>query len=117
MDKIVLKNMEFRGRIGCLEQEKETYAPYKVTVSLYIGHIKGADTDELADTVDYSEVYEIARSVIEEEPMNLIEYAAGQIADRILEKFDEVENIKVTVSKPEAPIDGVFETMEVTIER
>ena len=117
MDKIVLKNMEFMGCIGCLDFEKTTEARFLVTVSLYIDYIKGADTDELKDTVDYSEVYKIARSVIEGEPMNLIEYAAGQIADRILEKYDDVENVKVTVSKPDAPIEGVFETMEVTIER
>lgn len=117
MDKIVLKNMEFSGRIGCLEQEKVNCARYFVTVSLYIDHIEGADTDRLEDTVDYSKVYEIAKDIIEGEPMNLIEYAAGRIADRILDEYDMVENVKVTVSKPDAPIDGIFETMEVTIER
>jgi len=117
MDKIVLKNMEFRGRIGCLEEEKTTFARYLVTVYLYFDFIKGSDTDRLEDTVDYSKVYEIAKNVIEGEPMNLIEHAAGRIADNLLDEFGIVESVKVTVSKPDAPIDGIFETMEVTVER
>lgn len=109
--------MEFNGYIGCLEHEKMIAQRYIVTVEMDMEHIKGADTDLLEDTVDYSEVFEIARSVIETESMNLIEYAAGRIADEIRIRYRDIVKVSVTVSKPDAPIDGVFEAMEVTVER
>lgn len=117
MDKIVLRNMEFWGRIGCLPEEKTKDARYLVTVELFIDEIAGADSDRLSDTVDYSKVFEIARDVIESGPMDLIEYAAGRIAREVKARYAEVSRAAVTISKPDAPIDGVFETMEVTIER
>lgn len=109
--------MEFNGYIGCLEHEKMISQRYLVTVEMSMEHIRGADTDLLEDTVDYSEVFEIARSVIETESMNLIEYAAGRIADEIRIRYRDIVKVSVTVSKPDAPIDGVFEAMEVTVER
>lgn len=109
--------MEFYGYIGCLEQEKMISQRYLVTVAMDIDHIKAAETDLLEDTVDYSEVFEIAKAVISTESMNLIEHAAGRIAEEIKLRFDGIDKVSVTVSKPDAPIDGVFETMEVTVER
>lgn len=117
MDKIVLRNMEFWGRIGCLPEEKTNDARYLVTVTLYVDEIKGAESDRLEDTIDYSKVFDIAKDVIESEPMNLIEYAAGRIAREVKARYEDIARVKVTISKPDAPIDGVFETMEVTIER
>ena len=117
MDYILLSKMKFYGHTGCFEEEKQNGQTFYVTVRLGIDSILGSYTDELEDTVNYAEVYEICKSIVTTYSNNLIEYLAGKIADKILEFDSRIDEAEVTVSKPEAPVNGEFETMAVTITR
>lgn len=109
--------MKFFGHTGCFEEEKRNGQTFYVTVKLGIDSILGSYTDDLNDTVNYADVYDICKNIVTTYDNNLIEYLAGVIADKILEKDSRIDEAEVTVSKPEAPVDGEFETMAVTIKR
>ena len=55
-------------------------------------------------------------AVIEGEPVNLVETLAARIADLCLEDT-RVDDVEVTVHKPEAPVTVPFGDVTVTIRR
>lgn len=109
--------MEFEGHTGCLDFEKTDGQKFIVSLDIFMDRIKGCYTDELADTVDYARIYEITKDIVSGDKGNLIETLAQKVSDGVLKSDDRISRVRVTVSKPEAPVKGIFETMEVTIER
>ena len=117
MDKITLSKMEFEGHTGCFDFEKKDGQMFIVSLDLFVDRIRGCYTDDLADTVDYSKIYEVTKETVTGDDGNLIERLAQKIADAVLEADKRILKVRVNVSKPEAPVKGIFETMEITIER
>ena len=109
--------MEFEGHTGCFDFEKKDGQMFIVSLDLFVDRIRGCYTDDLADTVDYSNIYEVTKETVTGDDGNLIERLAQKIADAVLEADKRILKVRVNVSKPEAPVKGIFETMEVTIER
>ncbi|MBO4474073.1 MAG: dihydroneopterin aldolase [Clostridiales bacterium] len=117
MDKIVLSNMRFRSRSGVLPKEKKDGQDFVVTVTMEIPDIRGCRTDDIADTVDYGEVFALVRDYIEGVSCNLIEYMAENVIIRIMKAYPVVEKVTCEIRKPLAPIDGCFDSMNVVIAR
>ena len=117
MDKITLSKMEFEGHTGCLDFEKTDGQKFIVSLDLFIDRIRGCYTDELADTVDYANIFEVTKEVVTSDRGNLIEALAQKISDTVLKTDDRICKVRVTVSKPQAPVKGIFDTMEVSVER
>lgn len=118
MDSIIMKDMKFFGYVGCLESEKDQGQNFYVTCEMFFEPaIKGCYTDKLEDTVDYSVIFDLIRSTVEEAEFDLIERLAQAIADKVLDYDKRIKKTIITVSKPEAPIAGSFGSMEVRIER
>lgn len=117
MDIITLENMRFISHSGVLEEEKKDGQHFVVTLSLEISDIPGCRTDDLRDTVDYSRVFSITRDYVENTSCDLIEYMSEQIIIRVLRAFSMIEACTCQIKKPMAPIDGNFDSMNVTIRR
>ncbi|MCQ2504416.1 MAG: dihydroneopterin aldolase [Saccharofermentans sp.] len=117
MDHIVMSQMDFYGYIGCLPEEKEKGQPFIVSCDMAFEKIPGAVTDRLEDTVDYSAVYEIIKAEVTTSECNLIEHLAYEIAGKVLDYSNLIDSVKITVSKPEAPVEGSFKTMLTEITR
>lgn len=117
MDCIRLKNMAFYGYHGNLEAEQELGQRFFVDVSLFLDLTKVGQTDDINDTINYAEVYEQVKEVVEGVPCKLIERVANLVADRIWDQHRGVVGVSVTVRKPQAPVPGVLDYVEVTINR
>ena len=99
-----------------LPHERADGQPFLVDVVLHAEVREAGYTDDLASTVDYSEVAQVIVETIEGPPLNLIEAVAQRIADRILD-LNRVSIVEVTVHKPQAPIDADFADVAVSIVR
>ena len=118
-DRISLIGLSARGHHGVLPFEREEGQLFTVDVILDLGQrgtAVAAVTDSVTDAVDYSRVANGIVSIIEGEPVNLIESLADRIAERVL-SFPRVVAAEVTVHKPQAPLDVAFEDVSVTIHR
>ena len=73
-------------------------------------------SDDLANTVNYAEIAGMIRTEVEGEPCQLIETLAGRIADRCL-SHPLVQQVRVTVHKPQAPVPHEISDLSVTITR
>jgi dihydroneopterin aldolase len=118
-DRIVLSNMVFQGRHGVTVAERKRPQPFEVDVELLLDLRRAGMSDDLARTVDYGEVFEACRTVVEGPSRNLIERLAELIAERVLSLSGDkgVTEIVVRVRKPEAPIQGDLHYAAVEIVR
>lgn len=118
MDYIHLRDMEFYGYHGVLPEETKLGQRFRASVSLAVNTKKAGETDDLQYTVNYVEVYEICKSIIEGTPFSLIEKVAEEIASKILDTFEEkVYGCKVELVKPDPPIAGHYREVAVEIMR
>ena len=113
---IRLKNMQFYGFHGVNESEKKLGGRFEVDVELNLSLNFSCLSDDLQDTIDYESVYKIIENCIKKDKFNLIEALANSIAKDIINNH-ELESIMVRVRKPNAPLNGVLDTVEVEIER
>src|SRR3989337_1661531 len=104
-DRILLEGMIFYGKHGTLPAERELGQPFVVDVELHLDLQPAGLSDDLAQTVDYSEVHRRAKSVVEGPPVNLTEAVAERIAAAILEDHPLVETVRVKVAKPHARLE------------
>ena len=117
MSRITLRGMRFTGTHGARPAEQLTPQPFEVDVLLWTDLARAAASDDLADTIDYGPIFEVARRVVEEERFALIERLAGAILDGVLEAAPAATKVEVRVRKPEAPLPGEFDTVEVRLRR
>jgi dihydroneopterin aldolase len=118
-DRLSLIGMRFHGRHGVLPEEKAHEQPFEVDVVLSADLREAAETDDLAATVDYSGIFDLVRGIVEGPSVDLIEAVAGKIATAVLDATHptRVTAVEVRVRKPNAPLDGEFETVEAALVR
>src|SRR5918997_3285256 len=104
-DRILLEGMVFHGRHGTLPAERELGQPFVVDIELRLDLQPAGLSDDLTQTVDYSEVHRQAKEIVEGPPVSLTETLAERIAGRILEDFPTVDAVRVKVAKPNVRLD------------
>lgn len=108
--------IECWGHHGVFEHERRDGQLFVIDLTLGVDTRPAAASDALADTVDYgSLVAEVARAVAND-PVDLIETLAERIAGVCL-LDSRVEWARVTVHKPDAPIENPFGDVRLTITR
>ncbi len=105
-DRILLEGMVFSGRHGALPAERELGQQFVVDLELRRDLRRAGATDDLAETVDYSQAYRLVRAIVEGAPLKLLEAVAERIAGALLEGYPAVEVVRVKVSKPQVRLDG-----------
>jgi dihydroneopterin aldolase len=109
-DKILLEGMIFYGRHGTLPAERELGQPFIVDIELRLDLQSAGLSDDLTQTVDYSEVHRQARKIVEGSPVHLTETVAEKIAGAVLEDHPAVEAVRVKVAKPHVRLDDTVLT-------
>lgn len=114
MTKINVSGLEIRARHGVLPLEKQQPQPFIFDVELDADVQTAAISDDVNETVNYAEVCEAVKEVALSRSFNLLESLSRECALVILEKFPRVLAVKVTVQKPQAPIEEKFKSVGVT---
>ncbi|MBK9739618.1 MAG: dihydroneopterin aldolase [Actinobacteria bacterium] len=115
-DQIVIRGIRGIGHHGVLDHERVDGQPFSVDVRLDLDTAVAAGSDSLDDTVDYGRVAKAVHELIVGEPVDLIETLAERIATACLD-WPAVHRVRVTVHKPQAPIEVPFDDVEVRITR
>jgi dihydroneopterin aldolase len=116
-DRVILAGMVFAGRHGVLEVERREPQPFEVDVELALDLRAAGTTDELARTIDYGEVFEACRAIVEGPAVRLVETLAERIAVALLAGFPPAAEVVVRVRKPRAPLPGTFAWAGVEVRR
>ena len=116
MDRVALRGLRARGYHGVFPEERREGQTFVVDLVLGLDTRPAAADDDLAKTVHYGIVAEEVVAVVQGEPVNLIETLAERVAQVCL-KHEGVQEVEVTVHKPDAPITVPFDDVTVTITR
>jgi 7,8-dihydroneopterin aldolase/epimerase/oxygenase len=116
LDVIRVQQMNFQGRHGCSEAERELGAMFRVSVELFLDTRPAAKSDSLGDTSDVAEIYRAVRQIVTGPSRHLLETIAEDIAETLLTKFD-VEAVRVKFHKDRVPLPGPSAGYEVEILR
>ena len=117
LDTVFLEGIELFGYIGVMDEEKQNGQTFYVDVELGADLRAAGKSDILSQTINYAEVFTLAEQLMEEAQCDLIESFAEQLAEEIFAYFDIAQTAKITVRKPEAPIEGRFRSVGVTLYR
>lgn len=100
---------------GCLPEEEKIGGHYSVDVMLNTNFTEAAQHDDLKKTIDY---VDINRIVYEEMAIRskLIEHVGQRIIDRIKSEINNIEYIRLKVTKICPPINGDVENVAIIIE-
>jgi len=115
-DHISLTGLQVLAKHGVLASEKENEQLFVVDVDLRLDLADAGDSDDLTATVDYGALAERIHHLVSGESHSLIETVAERVAAEVLSE-GRVETVRVTVHKPNAPIERHFSDVSVTLER
>lgn len=116
LDSITITGLRATGYHGVFEHERHDGQEFVVDVTAYLATQAAASTDDLALTVHYGVLAEEVVAAIERDPVDLIETLAERIAQVVL-AHDAVQEVLVTLHKPNAPITVLFNDVSITIRR
>jgi 7,8-dihydroneopterin aldolase/epimerase/oxygenase len=116
LDRVAVRGLRARGHHGVFAREREQGQTFVVDLVMGLDTRPAASGDDLTRTVHYGVVSEEVVAVIQGDPVDLIETLAQRIADQCL-KHEAVQEVEVTVHKPDAPITVPFDDVTITIVR
>lgn len=117
LDKIYVNRMEFYGYHGVFPEENRLGQRFAVDLAASVDLKQAGETDELEHSVNYGELYQVCKDVVEGQPYKLVEAVAEKIAASVLKEFALIEAITVKVIKPDPPIPGHYSSVAVEITR
>ena len=97
--------MQFYGFHGVNPEERTLGQSYVVDMEVELDLRPAGRSDDLEDTVSYTQLYRVAKGVMEGQTNSLLEAAAETIAQQTLDQFP-VTAVRVRVRKPRPPIRG-----------
>ncbi|HEX4060539.1 MAG TPA: dihydroneopterin aldolase [Streptosporangiaceae bacterium] len=116
LDRIALRGLRVRGRHGVYEHERRDGQEFVVDAVLGLDTRPAAAGDDLARTVDYGALADRLAAVVSGEPVRLIETLAERLALTCLAE-PAVQEVEITVHKPQAPLAQPVQDVTVTIAR
>ncbi|PLS03497.1 dihydroneopterin aldolase [Neobacillus cucumis] len=117
MDKIYVNRMEFYGYHGVFAEENRLGQRFIVDLVVSVDIKKAGETDDLTFSVNYGELYQVCKEVVEGKPYKLLEAVAEKIASSVLTVFPLIVDVTVKVIKPDPPIPGHYKSVAVEITR
>ncbi len=115
-DWLIVKGLTILSRVGCLPIEQSVPQPIEVDLVLEMDLKAVGKTDDIKQGVDYREVCELVRALLEQNRFRLLESAAYAIACRLLEQLQKVQRVQVEVRKPHPPIPIPLQSASVRVE-
>ncbi len=114
---ILLKNCSFFARHGLLEQEETLGQRFFVDAEMEVEAGDALITDQIGNTVDYGVAFAVIEKIVVGQRRYLIEALANDIASGLRKRYPQIVRVKVTVRKPSAPVQGILDYAQVSVEQ
>ena len=111
MGHIGIRDLEIFAHHGVYPEENEKGQTFFVSADLYLDTWQAEHTDDPTASVHYGIACERIKRVMTEKNYQLIERAAGEICEDLIQTFPELNKVQVRLYKPEAPIEIPFGTV------
>lgn len=112
---IRMKNCAFFARHGLLDEEERLGQRFYVDAVLSVEPGRPLDDDSISGTVDYGEAFLVIEKIVTGKRRFLIEALAFDVAKALTGRFSAIQRAEITIRKPNAPVPGVIDHVEVTV--
>ncbi|TXG58109.1 hypothetical protein EZV62_015938 [Acer yangbiense] len=116
-DKLILRGLKFHGFHGVNPEERKLGQKFLIDIDAWMDLRLAGKTDNISDTVSYTDIYRISKEILEGQPQNLLESVAQLIASATLAKFPQISAVRVKVGKPHVAVHGALDYLGVEIFR
>jgi 7,8-dihydroneopterin aldolase/epimerase/oxygenase len=110
---IEVSGLSLFTHVGVTEAERQVGQRLLLDLRIDVGTVDATVTDRIEDTVNYSEVCQMANLVAQQRSYKTLERLCAAIADRVIEQFD-ANAVWVKAAKPEPPM--ALPVSEVSVE-
>ena len=100
---ICLHEVRFYAFHGVMPQERSVGGEFFVSVKVGYPLEKAMISDDVADTLNYAELYELVKKEMMQ-PSGLLEHVMGRIVEAIEKAFPEVTSVEVKIKKVNPPM-------------
>ena len=100
-DRVFLRGLTAECVIGFIDWERRVRQTVVIDLEVPVDCRRAAETDDVADTVDYKKVAKRTLAFVEASEFKLVETLAHRLAMLILEEFG-IEWVRLSVNKPGA---------------
>jgi dihydroneopterin aldolase/D-erythro-7,8-dihydroneopterin triphosphate epimerase len=102
IDRINIKNLLVRGIVGINPDEREKKQDILVNVTMWADTSAAAESDDIADAVNYRSVTKAIIAHVEEGAPMLVERLATELVDLCLAADTRIDAVEVQLDKPGA---------------
>ena len=110
---ITIEAMKFHAYHGVMDVERVIGGTFLADIS-YVIETNAVESDNIKDTISYAEIFNLVKEEMEK-PSMLIEHVAGRIMKALKNKFPQILEITVKISKLNPPVNGEAKKATVTI--
>jgi dihydroneopterin aldolase len=110
---IEISGLSVYASVGVSEAEREVGQRLLLDLRIDVGEVDATVTDRIEDTVDYSQVCQMANLVAQQRSYKTLERLCAAIADRVIDQFG-AHAVWVKAAKPEPPM--ALPVSEVSVE-
>ena len=107
MDTLTVKNIRAYGYTGYFPEEQVLGQWFSVDLTFRLNLATAGDTDELPDTLDYSQAVSLVQNLIQSTKVKTIERLITIVADRLLQETI-AEEVTARLTKCQPPIPDFF---------
>lgn len=100
---IFLKDICCYAYHGVAPQENIIGNEYIINLKLKVNISRAMRTDDVVDTVNYAEIHEAVKAEMAI-PSKLLEHVCGRIVEKLFERFPDIEEIELRLSKRNPPM-------------
>lgn len=113
---ITLQNCAFFARHGVHDEEEFLGQRFFVDAELDVEAGAALEQDSIDDTVNYGIAFSVIEEIVTGRRRYLIEALALDVAKELCRRFPSVRRAKISVRKPNAPVPGVLDYVQVSVE-
>ena len=99
---VSIKNLRIDTMIGIYAHEQEKPQPLFFDIDMHTDIKAVSKSDAIGDALDYAVVADHVQMLVTANERKLLESLIVYIAEQLLENFSRIENIALTVRKPNA---------------
>lgn len=112
---LFIDGLEVFANHGLFEEENKLGQKFIFDIECELNYKKALSSDEMTDSVSYANIADVVVKIATENTFNLLERLAGEVLKNIFDSFTEIENVKLKINKPAAPVRHHFEKCGVEV--
>ena len=112
---LIVKNLKIFAYHGVNDEEKINGQNFLIDAEIFTDKLRGYESDQLENVLNCSKIIKEITAFFKKQSYNLIEKAAESTAKHLIQTFRQINEITLTIKKPEAPISADFDYFAVKI--